>query len=160
MTIVYLTPKLISIGKVTIEFNENREKIREKLGNDYIEDNQVIPIGELETDTIYQRRDIFNNLNSTDSYFFLNYDINDSLSEIEVHKCDLIIVNDFSFGFNDELDHIVSGLAKYSSIIKKGEGEFFLSDIKVSIIDKNKMGGEGSTLGYFYCAEDVSHLEN
>jgi hypothetical protein len=81
------------------------------------------------------------------------------LSEIEVHNCDVLKVNDFVFDFNDELDYVASELAKYSSVTKKGDGEYFFKDIKISIMDKSKMGDEGNTLGYFYCADDVTHLE-
>ena len=160
MTIIYLAAKKITFDGVIIEFKEEREVIRSKLGKGYTEDNQVIQIGESDTDLIYQRRDIFKNLNLTDNFFFLGYDRNDLLNEVEVHDCDTIKVNDFAFGFDDELDYVASELAKYSSVRKNGDGEYFFKDIKVSIMDKNKMGGKGSTLGYFYCAEDVSHVEN
>ena len=159
MIIFYLPPKKIFIDGVIIEFNEERKSIRSKLGTDYTEDNQVIQIGNSATDLTYQRRDIFKNLNSTENFFFLGYDENDLLSEVEVHYCDEIKVNDFVFGFNDELDFVASGLNNYSSTKKSGEGEYFFKEIKVSIMDKSQMGGEGSTLGYFYCAEDVTHLE-
>lgn len=116
-------------------------------------------ISDSPTDLIYQRRDIYKNVNSTENIFFLSYDENDLLNEIEVHNCDKIKVNDFVFDFNDELDFIASGLNNYSLETRKGEGEYFFKDIKVTIMNKNQMGAEGGTLGYFYCAEDVTHLE-
>lgn len=159
MIIFYLPPKKISIDGIVIEFNEKRDLIRRKLGANYTEDNQVMQLGDSPMDAIYQRRDIFKNINSTENFFFLGYDKDDLLSEVEIHNCEKIIVNDFVFGFNDELDYVASELAKYSSVRKNGEGEYFFKDIKVSIMDKSQMGEEGSTLGYFYCAEDVTHLE-
>lgn len=159
MTIIYSVPKVISIDGIVINFNEERETIRRKLGNDYREDNQVIALGEDNSDVIYQRRDIFKSLNFTGYYFFLIYNKKDLLNELEVHNCSMLQVNDFKFGFNDELNYVASELAKYSSVRKIDEGEYFFKEIKVSIMDKNKMGGEGSSLGYFYCSEDVSHLD-
>ena len=76
-----------------------------------------------------------------------------------MHDCDVIKVNDFTCGFNDELDYIASELAGHSQVQKNGEGEFFFPEIKVSIMDKSQVGEEGSTLGYFYCADDVRQLE-
>jgi hypothetical protein len=160
MEIFYLPPNRIVIDGTVMEFNEERELIRSKLEANYIEDNQVMQIGDSLTDLIYQRRDIFKNINSTDNYFFLGYDENDLLIEVEVHNCDKIKVIDFVFDFNDELDIIASGLSKYSFATQKSEGEYFFNDIKVSIINKSQMGAEGSTLGYFYCAKDVTHLED
>lgn len=159
MNINYLPPKTILINGIVIEFNEARNLIRKKLGEKYLEDNQVIQLGESPEDIIYQRRDIYESLSSVEDYFFLGYNKNDLLSEVEVHCCEKIMVNDFSFDFNDELTSITAGLNEYSSEKRLAGNEYFFKEIKVVVMDKNQMGGEGSTLGYFYCAEDVTHLE-
>ncbi len=141
-------------------FKEKRELIRAKLKKIYKEDNQIIPISESEMDTIYLRRDIYSDKNTSSYFFFLGYNNEDSLSDLEVHNCERIMVNNFSFGFSDNLDYIASELARYSSVNKKAKGEYFFKEIKVSILDEMQMGGEGSSLAYFYCAENVNHLED
>lgn len=160
MNLIYLPPNKIIIDGITIEFGEYRASIRKSLGSQYISENQTIKIGEATSDVICQRRDIYRLFNSVECLFFLGYDSNDLLSEIEIHNCESIKVNDFIFRFSDDLDDIALGLKKYSSVRKEGEGEYFFKEIKFSIINKKHMGGEGVTLGYFYCADDVAHLEN
>jgi hypothetical protein len=157
MIIEYLVPDKIAIDTIFIEFNEDRNSIRSKIGEDFKEDNQVIQFGENEP--IIQRRDIYQNIYSSDNFFFLGYDSNDLLSEVEIHHCSKIKVLDVLFGFEDEVDSVVSRLEKHSSVTEKGEGEYFFKDLKIVIMDAQSMGGEGSSLGYFYCATDVSHLE-
>ena len=67
---------------------------------------------------------------------------------------------DFVFDFDDELDFIAIELSKYSPISMKRDGEYFFKGLHISIIDERHMGGEElSTISYFYCASDVSHLE-
>jgi hypothetical protein len=158
MTIIYLPMNTISIDGFSIMFKEKRELVRAKLGKEYAEDNQIISISESQQDEIHIRRDIFTDSKSNKYFFFLGYDKEDLLSDMEVHRCEKIIVNEFAFGFDDDLDFIASKLASYSSVKKRGKGEYFFEDIRVSILDESQMGGEGDSLAYFYCAENVTHL--
>lgn len=160
MILHYLLKNKILIDDVALEFNEARESVRMKLAGSYKADNQIMQIGSSDKQSMYQRRDIYQNLNSTENFFFLSYDKNDLLSELEVHQCDKIKVLDALFDFNDELDSIALELCRYSPINNQSEGEYFFKDLKIVIMDKTQMGGEGSTLGYFYCAADVTHLED
>jgi hypothetical protein len=77
---------------------------------------------------------------------------------VEVHRCERIEVLGVPFSLDDDLDSIALILSEYSEISILSEGEIFFKDLKMVISDKRKMGGEGDTLGYFYCANDVSHL--
>ncbi len=160
MILQYQPANKVAIDKVALEFNEKRDSIRVKLGQIYEEYNEVVQLGTPHMDPIYQRRDIYKNINATDNYFFLNYDKNDLLSEVEIHRCEKINVFDVSFDFDEELDSIVLRLSKYSSVVRKSEGEYFLRELKVVISSRAHMGGEGDTLGYFYCSSDVAHLED
>lgn len=66
---------------------------------------------------------------------------------------------DVIFDFESELDWIAAKLSKYSTLTQKSDGEYFINDLHISIIDEMHMGGEEkNTLSYFYCASDVSHL--
>lgn len=159
MIIHYLPSEAIIIDGVMIKFNESRESVRSKLLGTYKEENQTIQMGASTIEVLHQRRDIYKNFNNTINFFFLGYDEHDFLNEIEVHQCDKITVLDISIYFNDDLNHIALQLETKSPISRKGEGEYFFKDLKISIMDKSQMGGEGNSLGYFYCASDVSHLE-
>jgi hypothetical protein len=159
MFLHYLPTKEFIIDNVPLQFGAHRELVRAKLGGGHKEQNQIIPLSE-SVKPLVQRRDIYDNLNSKGDYFFLNYDENDLLNELEVHRCEKIQVFDFLFDFDDDLDLIALELSKYSPISKRGDGEYFFKDLCISIIDEMHMGGEDkSTISYFYCASDVSHLE-
>ena len=160
MILDYLPLNNILIDGVSIKFHEHRKIVRDKLGSNCIEDNQTIQVGNSTEDLINVRRDIYKIINNKDCFFILNFDEMELLNEIEVHHCNKIRVNNFEFSFNDELDYIVSGLSKFSYAKALGEGECFFKEIKVSIVNKRQMGGNENTLGYFYFAEDVSHLES
>jgi hypothetical protein len=74
MILSYFPPSKISIDDVVLGFNESRELIRKKLIGGYKEDNQIIQMVSSEVELIYQRRDIYQNYNSTENFFFLGYD--------------------------------------------------------------------------------------
>jgi hypothetical protein len=159
MIVRYSPTKEFSIDDVSLQFGMHREVVREKLGGGHQEKNKVVSLGD-SVEPIVQRRDIYNKLDSTGDFFFLNYDKDDLLRDLEVHDCEKIQVLDFVFDFNNELDVIASELAKFSPITLKKEGEVFFKGLHISIIDKMRMGGEeDTTLGYFYCSADIKHLD-
>jgi len=166
MFLRYLPTKELIIDNVPLQFGDPRELVRRKLNRGYKEQNLVIPLPDGIplpdfAKPIIQRRDIYNSLSSTRDNFFLNYDANDLLSDLEVHRCEKIQVFDFVFDFNDDLDFIAKELSKYSPMSKTGDGEYFFKDLHISMIDEMHMGGEEkNTISYFYCASDVSHLED
>jgi hypothetical protein len=104
-------------------------------------------------------RDIYENYRNGDNLFFLNYDDNNSLRDLEVHRGFDIIVNNVVLSFEKELKEIVEDLSLVSpSVIEIGDGEYFFKDLKLTIADSNAMGGEGNELAYFYCSSNVDHL--
>lgn len=152
----YIPTGKIIIDGIVLEFGKRRSSIRTRLGGIYQEDNQVIQIGD---GSISQRRDIYADFNSKDNYFFLIYDEHDLLAEVEVHHCQSIKVLSAEFNFNNSLDEIAERLSIFSTIIRQSNGEIFAKDLKVVLMSKAQMGGDGDALGYFYCASGVSHLD-
>lgn len=59
------------------------------------------------------RRDIYKGDTINDFSFILNYDKDDLLAEVEVHRCSKIQIADFAFNFEEE----VCG-SKYESIFR------------------------------------------
>ncbi|WP_295121507.1 hypothetical protein [uncultured Chitinophaga sp.] len=159
MVFEYVSTGRVKIDEIAFEFGDSRERVRAIIGSIYTEDNQTIQIGATEDDIIHQRRDIYSNINSSENYFFLSYDMQDLLSEVEVHFCDSIKVFESQFEFDDDFESVKSKLILYSPVIIRNEGECFFNNLKVVIMSKEQMGGEGTTLGYFYCAADVTHLD-
>lgn len=157
MVIQYSSSKEIKFENVVISFNEHRGIVRKKLNRDYEEVNEIIEFGE-GVEYLDMRRDIYGGQSSSELYFFLNYDKSDLLVEVEVHQCESIKVLDVSFDFEDELDLVALKLSKYSQVAILSEGEILFKDLKMVLSDKRKMGGEGNSIGYFYCSIDVSHL--
>lgn len=158
MTLNYIPTEKIIIDTVSIQFNDNRSSIRTRLSMPHTEDNQIIQLSDLDTTPIVQRRDIYKNINFTDNYFFLGYNEDDLLNEIEIHFCEKINVFDITFDFNDSIEAIKIKLRRYSSVIKRDDGEYFFKELKAVIMNQDRMGGEGNDLAYFYCASDVTHL--
>jgi hypothetical protein len=157
MNLEYLPAQGILVNKVLIEFGEPRDMVRSKLDDKHKEDDLQIPFDNSEP--VWQRRDVYTNFETGNNLFFLGYDDSNVLSEVEVHYCDQIKVLDVVFDFNSSLKSIALQLERYADITKQTIGEYFFTDLKLSIIDKSQLGGEGNTLGYFYCSSDVSHLE-
>lgn len=159
MKVIYIPNEKILIDDITIMFGETRQSIRDKLQAKYKVDDQIIDLNDPDEDLIYQRRDIYENIHGTVNFFFLSYTQNDHLNEIEVHYCEYVTISGIEFSFNDNLNDIVEQLATQSNMVKKDQGDYFFPSLKLSLWDKQRVGGEGETLGYVYFASDVSHLE-
>jgi len=153
----YLPTNKIIVNDVVLEFGLKREMVREKLSLKYKADDQIIPLRD-PSKPIIQRRDIYQIQSQVQDFFFLDYDAKDLFAELEIHECEGIKINDFLFGFDDEVEYIASQLGEYSPVQTPRTGEYFFPKIKALILDKWQMGSEGTSLGYFYCAHDVSHL--
>ena len=157
MIFQYIPTRQIIIDGVVLEFLEQRDMVRKKLGVNYREDNQIIDLGD-NASSISQRRDIYRNTNNSDNFFFLNYNQNDRLRDIEIHYCDKVKIFDIFFDFEENIDSIAAKLMRYSEYNERREGEYIFNDLKIVIMNKDQMGGEGNSLGYVYCTSDVTHL--
>jgi hypothetical protein len=157
MVIQYLPSTEVLFDDILVAFSEDRKSVRKKLNRHYEEANETIELDE-EAEPLNLRRDIYFGVNSAEFHFFLNYDSKDLLIEIEVHQCEKLQVMNLKFDFNHELDMVALELSKYSRVTIISEGEILFNDLKIVLSDKRKMGGEGNSIGYFYCASDISHL--
>jgi len=153
-TILYLPDQGIILNGKSLLWNTDRGIIRKLLNNSHKAGDDFI--AEI---NIYQRRDIYNNYGGQDNFFFLNYDENNNLSEIEIHFGFQIAVSNITFSFDQNIFKIVSLLKQVSSFHKiLREGEYLFVDLKMSISDSESMGGEGNGLSYFYCSKNIDHL--
>jgi hypothetical protein len=157
MRIIYLPDSEIKIDEIAIKFSEHRSSVRNKLMVNYRSNDQVIDLG-AGMPTLIQRRDIYEPFDDNGPFFFLGYTADDLLKDLEVHYCDQIVVLDVVFDFNNTLEEIALRLNRITPATRVGQGEYFYKELKLVVLDKQEMGGEGNTLGYFYCSTDVSHL--
>ncbi|QEC44697.1 hypothetical protein [Pseudobacter ginsenosidimutans] len=144
--------KEIIINKIRLPFGIPRELVRAKLGVAYDEQNEEVLL-ENEDTPIFLRRDLYNQLHSNDSYFFLHYDQNNFLFELEVHHCKKIKLFGIEFNFMDEAELIANELSQHAAITEEKEGYWHFGEIRIHIMNETQMGEEeNSKLGYFCCS--------
>ena len=158
MTLQYVPRKEIILDTVRLPFGMSRDIVRVMLGNDHKEQNEELelPDGEL----IIQRRDIYNRMETGGPFFFLNYNSNDLLTELEMHQCKKIRVYDIEFGFSDDVELIAEELSAHTPVTEQSGGTYNFKEAGISIISELAMGGDDSNnLSYFYCTSDTGHWE-
>jgi hypothetical protein len=164
ITIVY-TPNIgIKIDGVELKWGTERSVVRQKLGNTQKTDDKVIDLSKYfngdESRNIYQRRDIYKQFKDFDNYFFLKYNRQDKLTELEVHRgCEIEIMG-IELSFSGNIKIALASLQSLSNTFKQlNPGDYYFKDLKLTIADSLHTGGEGHDLSYFYCSADTSHLD-
>lgn len=164
-SLTYRPDKGVSFDDTQINWGFDRLNVRHLLGGIHRESNSVIDISEYNNGSkdynIVQRRDIYQNYGGQDNFFFLNYDKDDFLKEIEIHKGIEILIGHIKLVFDTDFRDAVSLLKSISSDNKQiSHGEYFFKDLKLTIADSESMGGDGEVLAYFYCSQNVNHLND
>jgi len=158
ITLTYQPDKGVFIDDKLLLWNSDRQQVRTLLNGKFEIADNVIDLGDA-TQNIIQRRDIYENYQGQDNFFFLNFDENEQLTEVEVHHGLTInvagVVIDFSMGIEKVADLLGSISADNKRL---SDGEYFFKNLKLTIASSESMGGEGNELSYFYCSKDVSHL--
>ena len=131
--------------------------------NQHRDDDRIIEMAEFfggdTSHNIEQRRDIYEDINNEKNYFFLSYDKDDKLSELEIHwgieisvkKIELIFQKDTSKYLN-EFNQIGE------NYLEVEEGNYLFENLKMLIANSESMGGEGNEFSYFYSANNIEHL--
>lgn len=163
MTIEYIPASGFVIDSFSFNWSAPRELIREKLHQKHKEDNQVIEAAEFfdgdESKNIHQYRDIYENYNSANNYFFLNYDENGLLSEVEIHWGITIRIYEQTLVFETPIETILENLSLYDNTLHETEeGFYLLPKLKISLATNEGMGGDGNGLSYFYAGKNIDHL--
>ena len=164
-TITYFPDKGIYIDDKMINWDFDRFKIRNLLGNNHKEDDRIIDLSKYydgnDEYNIIQRRDVYENYNGKENSFFLNYSKDDLLNEVEIHGGYTILIGDIKIDFDMNFDDAVSLLQSISIDNRQiSDGEYFFKDLKLTIAHNEFMGGEGEELAYFYCSNNVDHLND
>ena len=136
--------------------------VRGNLGGIFEEEDRMVDLSEYfedgENHTIEQRRDLYHD--EEDSYcFYLNYDDEDLLTELEVHSGLAILVNGHEMQFDSDIYRILESMNDSGNRgIELEEGNYLFQDLKMTIASSAATGGDGNGLAYFYGAENVEHL--
>ncbi|MET0299288.1 MAG: hypothetical protein ABW036_05990 [Flavitalea sp.] len=163
MTLEYNPGSGFSFESFQFDWSTPRALIREKLNNTHKNDDKVIELAQYfdgdESHNIHQFRDIYENYNSSRNYFFLSYDKDGFLTEVEVHWGIPIKIHDQVLEFEAPLAQMVERLSLYDNTVKETEeGNYFFPKLKISVATGESMGGDGDGLSYFYAGKNVDHL--
>lgn len=163
MTLEYYPDTGFSINSENFKWGDSREAIRQKLGQTHQEDDRIIGLGQYfggdVSHDIYQRRDIYENLSSSENSFFLSYDSQLKLDQIEVHEGITILIANIVLTFGEDIDKYVLALKSMDDEhLELDEGNHLFKNLKLTISNSEANGGDGNGLSYFYASTDVSHL--
>ncbi|AXY73556.1 hypothetical protein D3H65_05990 [Paraflavitalea soli] len=111
MNFKYIPTDKAFINEVALTFKESRDLIRAKLGGKHSVADQLTGLVTRDGKPINLRRDIYQDKQPAGCFFFLNYNEDDQLRDIEVHRCKQIQVFDTLFGFDDKIDFIAGQLS-------------------------------------------------
>ncbi|MGS2727907.1 hypothetical protein ACU8DI_14955 [Psychroserpens sp. BH13MA-6] len=163
MNIEYVPNRGFILNSVKIEWNDERNSVREKIGNKHKQDDKTIDVAQFfdgdESMNIHQKRDVYENLNSKNDMLFLNYDKDNKLRELEVHSGFSILINNVRLDFGNEISDFINQFQKNGiEYLETERGNYLLPKLKITIADSESMGGNGTGLSYFYATSDISHL--
>lgn len=141
-----------------------RNVIQRLLGNSHTSDDQIIDLSShFNGDTkhnIHQRRDIFKYFKNASCLFFLNYDGDNLLFDIEIHNGVDIKLKHITISFDDDINLVLKNIKSISESFRElNNGNYFFKDLNLVVADEESMGGDGNNLGYFYCSINTEHLE-
>lgn len=163
MVIEYLPSSGFKIGSTHILWDDDREVVREKLSQSHTVDDMTFDVSHLfdgdESKNIHQKRDIYENYDAPENYFFLNYTASGYLSELEIHSGFLIKIQDLILEFDTPIEIIIGKLSQYDKDKKEIEdGQFLFPNLKILIADNESMGSDGNGFSYFYTSKNITHL--
>ena len=163
ITLTYQPDKGIIIGDILLMWDTKRELARKLLNNSFDVDDKIVDLslnhqGD-SSQNINQRRDIYKNFQGQENYFFLNYDINDQLSEVEIHHGFVIKIKEQVIKFSMDIEKVAELLTNISNDkCKFSDGEYFFEKLKLTVSSSKAMGGDSNSISYFYGSKDVTHL--
>ena len=163
MKIEYISDKGFILGTNSINWGDDRKMVREKLKNRHEEDDDIIEMAELFSNDLNhnteRRRDIYEDIDNEENYFFLSYDKESCLNELEVHWGINVQINDVEMEFEKDINIYLKQLkSKGYKYIELEKGTYLFNKLKITIADSESMGGDGKDLSYFYAGKNIEHL--
>ena len=163
MTIEYIINEGFVIDGKKFRWGNDRISSREKLNSqhkeeDFFFENSLFFDGDKSFD-LFQKRDIYRDINNEKNFFFLNYDKEENLESLEVHGGVKILINDAELIFKKDIKDYLNLLNSFGeNYIETDEGNFLFKNLKITIANSKTKGGKGNGLSYFYAAKNIDHL--
>ncbi|UTD14791.1 hypothetical protein [Tenacibaculum mesophilum] len=163
MTLEILPDKGFKLNSEFFYWSDERKSVRQKLKTHYKEDDRVIEMSQFfDGDTnhnIDQKRDIYEDTNGMKNYFFLSFDKDNKLCDLEVHWGIKILIDNIEMEFGKDIDIYLNHLKLKGYDFKEIEqGNYLFEKLKITIADSESTGGEGNGLSYFYFGQNIKHL--
>ncbi|WP_298427807.1 hypothetical protein [uncultured Kordia sp.] len=163
MTLEILPNKGFKLNSDIFNWSEEREFVRQKLKNRHKDDDELIEMSQfLNGDTsryIDQKRDIYQDINGMKNYFFLSYNKDNLLRELEVHWGIKIWIEVIEMEFEKDINTYLNLLNSNGFDFKEIEqGNYLFEKLKITIADSESIGGEGNGLSYLYSGQSIGHL--
>ena len=163
MKLKILPNKGFELNSDIFNWSEERESVRHKLKNLHKENDRVIEMSQFfDGDTshdIDQKRDVYRDINGTKNYFFLSYDKNNLLNELEVHWGIKVSIDNIELEFEKDINIYLNQLTSRGYDFKEIEqGNYLFEKLKITIADSESIGGEGNGLSYLYSGHNIEHL--
>ncbi|MFL1896689.1 hypothetical protein ACJRPK_13360 [Aquimarina sp. 2-A2] len=163
MKIEILPHEGFKLNSDIFRWNDDRKSVRQKLKNQHKEDDKVIEMSEFfDGDTshdIDQKRDVYQDISGTKNYFFLSYDKDNTLSELEVHWGLKVWIDNIELVFEKDINIYLNQLNSKGYDFKEIEqGNYLFEKLKITISDSESSGGDGNGLSYLYSGQSIEHL--
>ena len=163
MILEILPNKGFKFNSNIFNWNEDRDSVRQKLEYQHKEDDIVIEMahffdGDISQD-INQKRDIYQDINEMKNYFFLSYNKDNQLNQLEVHWGIKISIDKIEMEFEKDMNIYLNELKlKGYDFNKIEEGNYLFKKLKISIPNSESTGGNGNGLSYLYSGQSIHHL--
>ncbi len=163
MKIEYLPNLGFSFNSKNIEWGNDRDSVRKKLGNKYKVDDRIIDLSDIydgdESKNINQKRDLYSFGIFKKGKMVLNYDENNKINEIEIHSGIDISINSINLKFGINISNFINEFKKNKiEFLETEKGNYLFPKLKMVIANSESLGGNGNSLDYFYASSDISHL--
>jgi hypothetical protein len=108
---------------------------------------------------ITQNRDVYELFDNENCLFFLNYDKEQKLQEIEIRNNVVFKIGASVFSLNSPLDQVILEMQTFSGkMIQIEEGGYLFIDLGIVFWCEDFFANSSPRLDYIYCSRDVSHL--
>jgi hypothetical protein len=163
ITLTYEPNKGVSFDDTSLLWGTDRQQVRTLLNAKFEVGDNIFDLSQYDhndtSENIIQRRDIYENYQGQNNFFFLNFDTAEQLIEVELHHGLDINLKGIVINFSMGIEKVVDLLESVSTDkIQLSEGEYFFKELKLTIANSNAKGGEGNEISYFYCCKDITHL--
>lgn len=163
MKIEILPNEGFKLNSDIFRWNDDRKSVRHKLKNQHKEDDNVIEMSQFfDGDTshdIDQKRDVYQDLSGMKNYFFLSYDKDNFLNELEIHWGIKVWIDNIELELEKNINIYLNQLNSKGYDFKEIEqGNYLFEKLKITIADSESIGGDGNGLSYLYSGQNIEHL--